>query len=129
MVFAIKIFPSEKIRVEGNYSIEIANKSGVILYPTKNYSTFYNIPFGNCQIFVVGWFCHLLKFCKTKEDILKQVYEIQKCADNRKLMMIDVNINLVEEVEEVFKNKIHKKTPYTNTNGSRMCMFLINLSK
>lgn len=79
-------------------------------------------PTGNCQLYTVGYanniFAHdnpLQIFRKIQQSIMKNV------------ALIDIKQNYCEKIDNLFKGTsgIISKSPYTSTNGSRMCIYLL----
>jgi hypothetical protein len=85
-------------------------------------------PTGNCQLTSLGYVNYLLYYTENNagviRDILVECFKMIK--HNCKLALIDVNEQYIAGVESCFN--IVTKQPYTSTNGSKMCHFLVKFS-
>jgi hypothetical protein len=80
-------------------------------------------PTANCQVMSVSNFADIVV---SSPDPIEQVREIEQFT-RKPLMLVDVKERLSARIEEVFKERIHLKAPYTSTNNSEMVIYLINV--
>lgn len=100
-----------------------------------NYFEIITNPFGNCQIFSIAWFEYFLRDCEDKEFVENLNY-FSKLERNKKILVIDIsNPNLsklkqyIKHSKLTFKDTIMFVKPYTSTNGSKMNIVQLNLTK
>jgi len=85
-------------------------------------------PTTNCQLVSFGSFANVLSVTKgKKEDVIAVMREVYKLISFKPLLiLIDVNYHYITTVEQCFETIIFKNE-YTNTNKSKMCMFMVRL--
>lgn len=83
-------------------------------------------PFGNCQIYSVAQAKHIL-YCN-RDTAIQAFTDIFQIVQKNQ-MMIDIPYFMQGAVDEIFKGCITLKTPYINTTGNEMVIYLINMSK
>lgn len=81
-------------------------------------------PMGNCQVMSIGFFCNLLYYAITPEDVKKFVSKYAEKFE-RKLLLIDLNLSYVEKAKKIYPEMT--TFPYTSSNGSEMVMCLIRV--
>lgn len=83
-------------------------------------------PTCNCQMASIGAMESIFTVTKERaevQSIIKTAFRL--LAFDKPLLLLDVRKDLIEDVEKCFK--VHSKTPYTNTNGTSMCLFLVKM--
>ena len=82
-------------------------------------------PTGNCQLSSLAYTNHLFYLAKQEDiiDVLKECYKL--CNFNPKLIFIDVRTEYTKKIEKTFETIT--KTPYTSSNNTEMCAFIIIL--
>lgn len=84
-------------------------------------------PTGNCQLSSIAYMNQMLTHTSNKEDALAIIMECYRLIGLTPLLIIiDVNIKYAPTIEQYFDKIVHKH-PYTSTNNSSMCLFIINL--
>ena len=102
-----------------------------------NYIGITKAPTANCQLSSIACMNNLLSQFGYRHlspvdncdrtGILKTIFRCYELINMQaQLVMADVHQHYVLGVEHCFKH-IHAKTPYTSTNGSSMCQFLLNM--
>lgn len=110
--------------VKGSYATENTSfkMEEVLITATNGYKFYVTVlsrPMGNCQFFSIGYFCNLLYYELTPEDIKKFVLDYAEKYE-RKMLLIDIQEKYIEKTKAIYPNvKIY---PYTNSNGSAMAM-------
>lgn len=99
-------------------------------------------PFGNCQTFCARNINLVFQKYQTNKRNLSSdpwIYDLkeiayffikaQMCASGKHQILIDIHdfTQYHNIVEELFKDNIVVKAPYTSTNGSKMCIYLLKL--
>ena len=91
--------------------------------------TIIKYPTGNCQVHSIAYANHLFQWTEGVKieihNILNACYAELKMIP--KLAIVDVNAQWIPKVDECFN--VLTKTPYKSTNGSDMCLYLVNLKK
>lgn len=89
---------------------------------------FFVSPTSNCQLYSIGHIEYLIKvFSGTKEDmkaLLRACWNLKTL--NQRLVILDVHQIHCTKLESFFD--VVTKNPYTSTNGSLMCLYIVNLS-
>lgn len=88
---------------------------------------FHNGIFGNCQNFQVGYMEGILAHFKP-ESVPKVASYFKTLAGGKKIMMVDIHQSHVSQLKAIFPNIIMESN-YNSTNGSKMCIVLINVEK
>lgn len=83
--------------------------------------------FGNCQNFQVGYMENLLQSYVPVSDVKGFISYLRKKAGGKKILMVDIHQNKVDQLKAIFPNII-LEAPYTSTNNSLMCILLVNVS-
>lgn len=85
-------------------------------------------PTGNCQLTSLAYVNYLLHNTQNNANEIKAILtECFKMAKHTcKLALVDVNEQYIPGVESCFN--VMTKQPYTSTNGSKMCHFLVKFS-
>ncbi len=103
----------------------------------NNYSFIFTVtraPTNNCQVSSIGAMNYILSYTKSKSEktykedtlaIIKEAYSLIK--QELLQIIIDVQDKWIKTVEECFV--VMCKQPYTSTNGSKMCLFLVKIPK
>lgn len=86
-------------------------------------------PVMNCQHCSIGGFEHIL----TKNNIInigRQLKEIQKLANfDRRNFIVDINNELLEKLNKIFKNRILSQSEYISSNGNDRVLCIISFNK
>lgn len=116
--------------ISGYEISDIPGNSTAIQLAKGTYKFFIYInpnPTSNCQLSSIGSMnCLLPNFTGSKKDmrdIIKECYRIKSYPPL--ITIIDVRQNFCPKVEALFN--VINKVPYTSTNGSLMCLYLVNL--
>lgn len=111
----------ESVILAQQFNILIKSKHPFNLIVTKELT-------GNCQLWSIGNFHYLL--AKPYCTGINVGEAIKRCwtSVNKNLLLIDVRQSpYVELIDKMIpSNLIISKVPYTSTNGSSMCIYLIN---
>lgn len=78
-------------------------------------------PTANCQLYTIGMAFNIFKF-QNPYDVFCYIQSIVK----KNLLMLDINVGYCHNVDDLFKTNIISRIPYTSTNSSSMCIYLIN---
>lgn len=83
-------------------------------------------PTLNCQTSSIAWFNNLIR---KSTNPRQQLYEVYRKTGKR-LTIVDFNKFLLSRVNEIFKeDEIVQMNNYKSSNGSDMCLGIINISK
>jgi hypothetical protein len=115
--------------VINSYDLAVRFKVQKGVYPI--YISIAKWPTGNCQLSAIGYINALIDETSANKkdinDIIRACYRL--CNGNATapytphLAMIDVREKYIKNVEECFVVKM--KYPYVSTNGSSMCLYMI----
>jgi len=86
-------------------------------------------PTQNCQLSSIGMIGTLLDDCRSNlenvQPIIRECCKLVSIVPH--LMLVDVRQQYVECVEKALK--VFHKHPYISTNGSYMCLFMVDISQ
>ena len=83
-------------------------------------------PFGNCQIYSVAQAKEILSYDR---KVAIQAFKDIFATVQKNQMIIDIPSSYQGQADEIFKEYVTFRTPYTNTTGSEMIVYLINMKK
>lgn len=106
--------------------------------PALNGNYFQSIinPFGNCQIYTIGWFNYFLLICEDSSDFIENLRFVTAKNNNKRILMVDVCEwdfkvikKFINESPYDIKTMILSSKPYLSTNGNKMRLVQFNLLK
>lgn len=120
------------MKLEQKVTLNVAGIGTVVTHiePCLRFDTI-QYPTGNCQLSIAAYFNSvLLNKAITKKYLLE--YLIQQKKDNRilNILLIDIHTRRLGDFDRFIDAKyIIMKNEYTSTNGSKMCIILINIKQ
>jgi len=89
---------------------------------------FHKSPTGNCQLSMIGNAASMLS--RLSGDALKKGILTAAAASGKRLILMDIKNQLVSKLTAALpKAAFTINAPYTSTNGSSMCIVLLNTTK
>lgn len=108
----------------GQFKIPLGRQGSDIRYCSAFYVSM--SPTLNCQMSSIAWFNNLIR---NSTNPRQQLYEVHRKTFKR-LTLVDFNRSLLSKVNEIFKkDEIVQMNNYKSSNGSDMCLGIINISK
>ena len=108
----------------GQFKIPLERQGSDIKYCPVFYASI--SPTLNCQMSSIAWFNNLIN---NSTNPRQQLYEVHRKTSKR-LAIVDFNQSLLPKVNEIFKkDEIVQMNNYKSSNGSDMCLGIINISK
>ena len=82
--------------------------------------------YGNCQLSTYGyWQC--ISFYSTKEIIEIMAVLWSQCG--KALFMLDIKVNYLPQIKNIFEGDIIYEMPYTSSNGNSMVTLMVRCTK
>ena len=113
--------------VELNTPKAIETYFKLTIHPYQSIFKIHQQPTCNCQLSAIGNAYAIFNNWNAKYS-LEILLEAYKIIDfHPKLVIIDIFQSLCPKVEQ--SCTVHSKTPYDNSNGTKMCLYIVELKK